>query len=196
MKIIRLTHLIAMPATAMPFRNPRKNPSPLYFNIKHGSKGKSFWMHTTSINVRVAQPTTETDVLELKGDHYIIRPSYKDGLPIKDAYKNTIYNISSDNLETHKNDILCYWEIPNKNYIEVTTEITGEIAELGRGYTGKDRNDRTYKSPAPVLEITGSGRLYWEAIDDKGDKYSQEIFVYTDKPTNFDIKPIIKHEKE
>lgn len=192
MKIIRLTHLIALPATAIAIKNTRKDPAVLYYNIKHGSKGRNFVMHTTSINAKLAVPNDEDDILELKGDNYVMRPSYKANKVCKDVVGNVIYNINVDTLENHRRDIICYWEIPNKNYIKVNYTISGEIVELGKGESGKDRGDITFKSPSPVLEITGDGKLSWCATDDKGDVYTQDIHVDIDAEFCFDIQPVKK----
>lgn len=173
MKIMKLTSMTIAAAVAVVHANKSKNRR--YFNIRHGSSGKDLWVYVCGLDVNYFSPKNTSDALTLDADNYILTPVIRRKEPVKDIKDNVIYNITIDNMIHHKKDYLVFWEIPNKNYTTVTYTINGKCSEIGKGITGKERNDKIYSSPAPVLEIYGSCSLYWEGIDEAGNKDFQTI---------------------
>jgi len=185
MKILKLDHIGIKNAKAVVFKNKKNNE--LYFNIKHGSS--KFWVWSASLDKKYYKPKNDNDVLELSENDYILIPIKGKKEVLKDKKNNTLYFISKDYMEIHKNDILLLWEIPNKNYTSVKYKVEGNASVIGTGMAGKERDNVKYTSPAPVVEILGNCKLTWEAVDVNGDKYKQEIEY---KNNNFNISDIKK----
>jgi hypothetical protein len=195
MKILRLTSINVGPVIAQTFKKS-KDANNIYFNIKHGSAGKNLWVYSCGLHSVHFKPANEKDSLELSGDNYILRPIKKrvggsedDKIVLKDKIGNTLYSISIDNMRHHKKDIILFWEIPNNNYTDVSYTTSGNVSELGKGWIGKERNEKLYSSPAPVLEIQGNCSLEWVAVDIDGFKIKQTI-KYDFEKANWDISPI------
>lgn len=189
MIIKRLTGKEILPAKAITVTG--KDGSSHYFNLKHGSYGKSMSLWWCGFATRYFKPEGISDTLILDSNDYIIVP-IKDGDKVKrNRDNNACYYISKDDMEYHKTDILLLWEIPNRNYIDVTYELTGSVSEIGCASTGKQRDDILCKSPAPILEITGDCKLSWVATDHNGDKFHQ-VIRYDSSINSWDIKPIEK----
>lgn len=187
MRILKLTGVDIRPAVAMVYKNKVSNA--LYFNIQHGSFGKNFWIYTCGLNKIFFTPKDEQDRITLSDDNYILKPIKRNKEKIKDGKENILYNISIDSMENHKKDCIIFWEVPNKNYTNVTYTISGNAAMIAEGITGKERNDTIYSSPAPIIEAYGNCKLEWSGLNNNGERVSQTInFDYVND--KFDIPPI------
>lgn len=173
MKILKLTGTDIGPATAIVYKNKKTEVS--YFNIKHGSNGENLWTYRFGLSKTYFSPESEDEILALTEDNYVIKPIKKDKLELKDGKGNIKYAVTKDHMENHRKDVVLFWEIPNKNYTDVTYEISGKCIELGKGISGKERENISYISPAPVLEIIGDVVLVWRAVDAEDRKIEQTI---------------------
>lgn len=145
-----------------------------YHNVKHGSYGKGLWKWSIGMKSDIF-PVVDNKTLTLDQDNYILIPVKRNNATSKDGIGNTMYNISTDEMLSHKNDIIALWEPDAVNINDFEYTITGCIEEIGKGYTGKTRNDRTIKIPTPIFEITGSCDIKWEGIGPNNVKHSQHI---------------------
>lgn len=187
MRLQKLTSLKILPVVAQVHKNKTNNS--LYYNIKHGTHGEGLWMYSCGLYKPYFTPENEGDKLEMKDDNYIIKPVKKDNVILRDKKKNVVYNITIDLSETHKKDIIVFWEIPNKNYLEVSFKVSGLATLLGEGISGKERGEVLYSSPAPVIEVLGDCELYWTGKDIENKNISQTI-KYDYAKGEWDIQPI------
>lgn len=185
MRIIKLTGINSSPAIATVHRNHKSDN--MYFNIKHGSQGENLWVYSCELNKSHFAPSALADELKLDNDNYVIIPVKKNGSVVKDKKDNTLYMITIDHNQNHKQDMLIFWEIPNVNYTEVTYKITGMANDIGHGWSGKERGEICFKSPAPVIEIYGNATLEWSGLDRDGNNIKQTITVINGA---INIKPI------
>ena len=172
MKVLKLTEFKISPAEAMLFtrKNEETGEVKAYYNIEHGSFEPGFKLYKCCLDNKYFKPNEGTSTLVLDKDNYILRPFRRD------ESNNIIrYMITISNLEYIKRDRLVFWEIPNKNYVKVNYELSGDVSVLGEGSVGKERDDFKYESPAPVLEIVGSCVLRWYAIDNQDREFEQVI---------------------
>lgn len=186
MRIAKLTTSALTPVEAVAVAN-KHDKEKLYFNVKHGTKGKSdvFWVYSCGVSTECAKPSSLEDICSLDKDNYILKQIRVKGKVLKDRNDNALYNIHSDNNLCHKRDLIVFWEIPNKYYHDVTFDIKGDVKLLGSGKTGYVRDDIQYISPAPVLEIYGNASLTWRAIDLENRIIAQKIeFVNGDPIIN------------
>lgn len=185
MRILRLANFKIQPAVA----SLHKNKNKYYFNLRHGTKGTHFWRWSMGLDYRHFKPVKSDTEYVLDNDNYIIEPIKRNGNILEDKAGNVMYNISVDTMSTHKKDILLLWDIPNKNFINVTYSIKGMCSVIGEGSVGRVRSEQAYKSPSPVIEILGDSILYWSGVGADGKKYSQTIkYDYAEK--NWDVSPI------
>lgn len=182
MRIMKLTGVTVKPATAGIYVS--KKTQQKYFNIWHGARGMKTWC--CGLNKRLFNPDdTKELTLELVDNDYAIKQV--DGLSNPNG--RPFYSIYKDTVETHLNDILLLWEIPNKRYTEVTYSISGEAHVIGEGETGSNRDNISYISPAPVLEIYGSCTLVWAGKNTDNQSISQTI-TYDYATAQFNINPM------
>lgn len=187
MKILNLSATETTPVVAIVPN--RKKQDKLYYEIQHGSRGSTLWMWTANFAYQQFSPKDISDELKLTGDNYYLKTLYKEGVATTDKQGNVNYLITTDNMHNHKKDILLLWEIPNvNNDTDLKYEISGQVNELGLGYTGRERGTNIGKTPAPVLEITGDCVLKWCSTVD-GVTSSQTI-KYNYSKDNWDIQPI------
>jgi len=172
MKAILITEIVAKPAIAV--RVPGKD----YFNIKHGSIGKGLHKYSMGIAKSLTEDI-EADHLKLETCNFDILPIRKGKDIQKDRFGNAMYYLIENRNSSQRSDLLAFWEIPDKGLNAVSFKIDGNVVELAKGYNGKDRELKTTKVPAPVLEITGDCTLTWCGTDDDGVCYGQHL-VYKD----------------
>ena len=189
MKIVKLTWLSVESAKAQVYTS-KKNGS-MYFNIKHGSSGKQFGYWLARVSPRVSKPNEISEELILDKDNYVLRPTHRDDNVLTDKLGNVIYTIDIDYSTIHNRDLIVLWEIPNKNYTKVEYFVEGDVNIIGKATSGKDRGDKVYKSPAPVLEVYGDCVLSWLADNTEGVRIKQKVF-YDYANGSWDITPINK----
>jgi len=183
MKIIKLTYKETLPVTTTIIKN-RDNK---YHNLKHGTRGLGLWEWSASMNV-VNYPVIEDKTILLDKDNYTIVPVTKDKKIITDSLHNVLYSITTDDITSHRKDILLLWELPIKNFKTISYTLSGDVLELGNGYIGKVRGTRRQKIAAPVLEITGDSTLTWTGVTFDNKHYKQTVnFTYSD--SSWDINP-------
>jgi hypothetical protein len=179
MRILKLTEFTIKPAIASVFISKKNQQK--YFNLWHGSRGLKVW--GCGMNKRTFNPTDfpDKESIELKDNNYVITP-----IPgLTNPGGKPFYSIYTDNVESHTNDVLLLWEIPNKRYTNVTYVTSGDCHVVGSGETGSVRDDIEYISPAPVIEIFGSCVLAWKGYDINNNIISQEItFDYPNSQWN------------
>lgn len=165
-----------------------KKADKLYYNINFGSNGtfknkKLKELHLL-MNIRFFMPKNLQDELILNQDYYILNPfRNKDSQVVKDNYGNTVYIVGKDDAYFHKKDVVLFWEIPNYNETDVCYKIQGDYNIIGEGSLGKERGEKTYSSPAVIVELNGDCILSWEST-----KYKQEIeFNYKNGQFNIGI---------
>jgi len=192
LKVIKLTGILIEPAVASATKF--KNSDKVYYTLYNGSIGKDLWCYKIGLDYRYFKPENDSDVLKLTDNNYFLRPVYKDNEIVKDRLGNPMYALTIDHMDNHKNDVLLLWEIPNRyNYSNIKYKIDGIATELAIGYTGKVRSEVIYKTPSPIIEITGDVILSWTAEDDEH-IYSQTIkYSYAD--SNWDISPTTIKDK-
>lgn len=193
MKIVRLTLYGVAPVVASTFVNKHNNN--LYFNVQHGIKDTSnqaatasTWKYACELKTADFKPIADTDTCLLAGDTYTFEPVRSNGKPVKDAKGNIIYIIGINNAATDKNDIILFWEIPNKYYRDIQYTYVGECSLVGFGINGKERDGHMYTSPAPVIEILGDVVLTWSAKTDNNTHITQTI-TYDHKNGTWDVPP-------
>lgn len=160
----------------------------IYFNVTHGTKGYGLWMIKMSVDSRFYKPDNKNVKLELIGDDFNIKTirvaSKEDNqtlVPLKDSKDNYIFTITKDQASIHKHDLVLFWDVPNFKYHDFDYKLYGYVSQLALGFNGKDRQEMVYKSPAPVLEITGNATLLWSAKDNNNETIGQIINI---KPGN------------
>lgn len=186
MRVQTLTAVTSSAAIATVYNN-RRNKA-LYFNIKHGSQGTELWAYSCELSKDYFIPELPSDELKLDQDNYVLIPVKKNGSVVKDKKGNALYMLTVDHNHNHRRDLLLFWEIPNVNYIDVTYSISGMANEIGKGWSGKDRGEYVFKSPAPVLEVYGDAMLEWSAKNKNGDTFKQTISIING---NVEVKPVI-----
>lgn len=185
MRILKLTAVSCSPAIATVYSN-RKNKE-LYFNVKHGSQGSDLWAYSCELNKDYFKPDSASAELKMDADNYVIIPVKKNGQLVTDKKDNTLYMVTIDHNQNHKHDLLLFWEIPNVNYTKVEYKLSGMVNCIGTGWSGKERGNICFKSPAPVLEVYGNAVLEWSAIDQDGNSLKQTISIVNG---NVEVKPI------
>lgn len=195
MKFIKLTAFKQEAVVAKIYYH--KKNGKMYYNVKHGSSKTTnntneLWSYSFGLSKNYFPVSEENPELVLKDDDYVITTVKIDGEVIKDKKGNVLYNISKDDNNVHKKDIILLWEIPNKNYTNVSYSAEGLCNVLGEGVSGKERGDIMYCSPAPVIEILGDIKLVWTGYhtnDGISQKVSQTI-IYDYSKNEWDIRPI------
>lgn len=199
--IRKLTAFITEPVVAKVYFH--KKNSKQYYNVKHGSSSKNanndsdLWSYSFGLAKNHFPVQDDVPELLLEGDDYIITTVKVNGESIKDKKGNVLYNISKDDNDVHKKDIILLWEIPNKNYIDVKYVAEGTCTILGEGISGKERGDVIYSSPAPVIEILGDVTLTWSGRyfdNNNGYKKVSQVIKYNYANNSWDIKPIVTGE--
>lgn len=186
MRVLKLTAVTSSPAIATVYNNRRNKE--LYFNIKHGSQGTELWAYSCELSKDFFAPETPSAELKLDQDNYVLIPVKKNGDLVKDKKGNALYMLTVDHNHNHRRDLLLFWEIPNVNYTDVGYSISGMANEIGKGWSGKDRGEYIFKSPAPVLEVYGDAVLEWHAQNKAGDTFKQTINIVNG---NVEVKPVI-----
>lgn len=156
------------PAVAKMYNNSKKGKDFIVYTVDIGSTGKTLWKYFMKLGSSITSKLhPETTEVTLDGNNYYIKPARnKDGEIVKDNMGNVRYKIEEDSSDAFKNDIILFMEIPNKNYTDVKYKISGCATELAIAYIGKERTEqKTTRSPALVLEITGDFTLTYTAID-------------------------------
>ena len=196
MKFIKLTAFKQEAVVAKIYYH--KKNGKMYYNVKHGSSKTTnntneLWSYSFGLSKSYFPVSEENPELVLKDDDYVITTVKIDGEVIKDKKGNVLYNISKDDNNVHKKDIILLWEIPNKNYIDVKYVAEGTCTILGEGISGKERGDVIYSSPAPVIEILGDVTLTWTGryYDNNTYKKVSQVIKYNYANNSWDIKPII-----
>jgi len=164
--------------------NKKRGTGEKYFSIKHGSSG--FWIYYIMLSRNFFTLDNEDDVLELKGDDYVLKPLKRRNSVIKDSKGNTVYCLEKDYMENHKRDNLVFWEIPNKYYTDVKHTISGMAKEIALGTVGKERNGIEFSSPAPIVEVLGDCTLSWVGKNEDG-KIVQQSIKYDYMSNTWDI---------
>jgi len=185
LKLINLTRNKIDTMVASVFVNKKGKE---YYNIKHGSYGDALWLWRANLDYSIFKPNDSS--ITLDGDDYSIYPIRNNGEIVKDGKGNVIYMVTKDNNHFHKKHILIFWEIPNDNYIDVVVKIKGDCDLLGTGYNGKERGEKSYISPAPIIEVHGDSVLEWCAKDNNGNYFKQIVTVSPNENTKFDISKI------
>lgn len=156
-----------------------------HYNICFGSKGNGLWEVRLLLDKRFFKPDDNVNEIELKDDNYVIYPyKDKDGKVVKDQQGNILYIVTIDRASFHKRDVLLFWEIPNFNDINVTYDIEGSYNLIGEGFTGKERGDTIYRSPALVLELMSDVKLTWKSDT------RQQIILFNYNTGTFEAKDI------
>jgi len=191
MKIVKLTWLGVESAKAQVYASKKNNT--MYFNIKHGSSGRQFGYWLGRVSHKVGVPNSIGDELILDKDNYVLISTLnKDTNEVSiDKLGNVIYTIGVDYSTIHNKDLIVLWEIPNKNYTKVDYTVNGDVNIIGKATSGKDRGNKMYKSPAPVLEIYGDCELRWTAVNNSNEVIEQKVF-YDYANSSWDISPINK----
>lgn len=188
MKILKLANYKIQPAVAEVYKNKHDQ---LFYNLKHGTNGnRYFWKWCSYLDNRHFKPETDSDTIELTGNDYVLRPLIINDDVKKDNKGNVEYIISRDIDTSHHNEIILLWELTNKHYTDVRYKIFGDVRVIGKGEIGKHRGDFKYKSPAPILEITGDCAFSWTGVKD--DVLYGQTITYKSIENNWDIEPIIK----
>lgn len=178
MKILLLRDNIVSPATAIVRKN--KTANKLYFYIPHGTRLPGLFAYNMGVNYKDFAPKNENEELKLDGNNYIILPVRKDDKIVTDSNNNTIYYVAKDYNTSHSDDIILFWEIPNKKYTDVEFKVSGEVEVIAKGFSGKQRGTELYKSPAPVLEIYGDCQFEWSGKSDTGIVGQSIKYKYSD----------------
>lgn len=187
MRIIGLVGTTNQPVVA----ELHKHKDSSYFNLKHGTSGKSLWRYHISLDIKHFKPTEDLTTLELgQDDDYVIKPIYKNDVCVQDGLGNTCYLISKDTDTSHKNDSILLWVPKPRKVKEVKIFYNGYIELLAMGVSGKERGDRTVRVPSPVFEIDGSCSFGWVGIDEKG-QYVRQVITY-----NYSTQGLVPSELE
>lgn len=191
MIIKKLTSLKVSTVEAVAIQDKRTEN--LYFNIKHGSIGKELFMWWCGLAKKHFSPATADEKLALTGDEYILRPVRVGGELQYNKLNNLNYVLTLDAMEYHKTDVILFWEIPNKNYTDVSYTIDGDHNVIGTGTIGRERSGKLYTSPAPIIELYSSATLTWTGKTSNGEKVSQ-VITYDMSKGIWDINPIKTEE--
>lgn len=187
MKVLRLNNVSVKPAIAKVFVSKNND---LYYNIKHGTRGDGLWEYSCGLRKVTFTPETPDDEYILKGNNYVLNPVKIETNYLTDGKNNNVYNIATDESDVHKSDVILFWDIPNKNYINVTYTMDGLCVKIAEGITGRTRGSTLFSSPAPVIEILGDCTLKWTGNQEDGSELSQTIkYHYTEE--TWDISPIL-----
>jgi len=195
MEIKKLTWTGIEPMKAQAFYNNKGDR--LFFNVKHGTEGKLFGYWLGRVSPKIAKPKDISDTYVFDKNNYVLIPNRDKvtGNINKDKLGNNIYSIGIDYSTIHQNDIILFWEIPNKNYKDVNFEINGDANLIGMAYNGKDRgDDNLHISPAPVVEIYGNCTLTWKAININNDEIYQTA-KYNYNNGVWEISPVLLNDE-
>lgn len=183
MQILRLTADAISTAVAVSVDGKKEK----YYNLKHGSIGRSLWRYIMFLSNTCFKYTPGVEEKQLIGNNYSLRAINKKGEFIKDEKGNRLYNIVTDKNSSHYNDLLIFWDIPNFNYTEVSYKLSGNVNLIAEATNGKDRGDIVFTSPAPVLEVLGNCKLEWCGKNSDGKHVSQTIEIVNQKVKINDI---------
>lgn len=176
MKLLRLSNNDVLPVIAKAYEYKNK----LQYFIKFGNVGKDLWELRLMLNNKYFVPNSKEDKLEMTDDDYFLTPvKDKDGNILKDNINNQLYMISKDDNGYHKKDVVLFWEIFINNKYDYT--INGDYNIIGKGYSGKERNDKLYIYPIVAIELLSDCELTLDT-----ESYTKNIkFNYN--ITKFDI---------
>ncbi|MCI4435726.1 MAG: hypothetical protein JHC33_02800 [Ignisphaera sp.] len=195
MRLVRLELYGVVPVVATPFKNKRNNR--LYYNIQHGIKDTTHnsktWKYVCELRINDFIPENESDTISLSNNNYTFKPVRHNGETVKDLKGNNVYIVGINNAATDKNDVIVFWEIPNKYYTDVKYTITGDCSIIGLGVNGKERDGKIYTSPAPVVEVLGDCILYWSGKTENNTIITQTI-KYNHKNGSWDVPPTQEHQ--
>lgn len=190
MRILKLDALNTSPMVATIYSKNSK----VYYNIKHGDTGYESKPLSYGIDKKILDPKLNKNepFILLNKSNYTIKPIYKKNIgKVQDTNGNDIYLVSADNNNSHVEDILLFWEIPNKNYKNVIYTLNGDCTKLGQSITKKERGNDTFITPAPVIEIFGECVLMWSGDSQDNKNVSQVIKIYKENDKLiFNIEPI------
>lgn len=174
MRLINITSYSIGPAKAIAFKDRKGD---MYFNIRHGGIGGSSYYCSISVHKDLGQPADMGETMQMTQQNYTLIPIYdkKNERFKKDRKGNSVYYVTEDNINDHRNDYVALWDIPNKLYKDVKYTIIGKATVLAEGSKAIVRDDITYTSPSPILEILGPCKLFWSAKTMDGMYTGQEI---------------------
>lgn len=193
MRLVRLELYGVVPVVATTFKNKHNNR--LYYNVQHGIKDTTHrvadsktWRYGCELRINDFLPENESDTISLADNNYTFKPIRFNGETVKDLKGNIVHIIGINNAATDRNDVIVFWEIPNKYYTDVKHTITGECSIIGLGINGKERDGKIYTSPAPVVEILGDCTLTWSGKTENNTLITQTI-KYNHQNGSWDVPP-------
>lgn len=163
----------------------------LYYNVSIGDRfDRRLWAYRITVSpFTLSKPISETDTRPLNGNYRLVPIMKKTKRPkqVKDSMGNFMYML--DKLPDDQNDIdrLLFINIPNDYFIKVIYSLQGNCRLIGKGTNGRFRENIFYKSPALVVEATGTCTVAWEGRRSDGTIVRGE-YRYTDYDNVISIK--------
>lgn len=163
----------------------------LYYNVSIGDRyDRRLWAYKIAVSsFTLSKPLTETDTRVLTGSYRLVPIMKKTARPkqVKDLRGNYMYML--EKLPDDQNDIdrLLFINIPNDYFIKVVYSLQGNCRLIGKGTNGRFRENISYKSPALVVEATGTCTIAWEGTRSDGTIVRGE-YKYTDYDNVISIK--------
>jgi len=189
MRILKLTTDKIEPITARVYKN--KDNNELYYNIKHGTYGPDSWAYSCCLYKPIFTPVNENDKYILDNNNYELKAIIKDDKILKDKHGNVVYNITTNKHNSDNRHNIIFWELPNKEYKDITYEVIGIFSILGSGITNHGTIDNLLLAPALVIEAVGPVKLTWKAKDINDNNLSQTV-SYIAKHNKWIVGDIIK----